>query len=105
MIDVTPQTDADTEVNIGDTVRVRWLFNANVDPQEMTLTVEGFDGTERTFTGSEISEEEVTKDDQRYWRYYRDFTLQSLDTKARWTLERKAGYSDAADTTSITAQP
>ena len=104
MIDVTPQTDADTEVSVGDTVRVRWLFNANVDPQQMTLTVEGFDGTERTFTGSEIREEEVVKDDQRHWRYYRDFTLQSLHTTVRWELERKAGYNSAADTTSITAQ-
>lgn len=105
MIDVTPSTDTDTEVSVGDTVRVRWLFNANVDPQDMTVRIEGLGGPKKTFSGSEIEEEEVVIDQERHWRYYVDVTLESLFTEVRWSLRRKPGVSDAADTTSITAQP
>jgi len=102
MIDVTPSTDVDTEVQRGDKVRVSWLLDASVDRGDLTLTETTYDAQERQWTGDELSEEEVVVDDDRHWRYYKDLVLPAVQATYEWHLDDPV--NSARDTTQITAQ-
>jgi len=102
MIDITPATDSNTEVNEGDKVRVSWLLDASVDPSDRTLTETTFGDEVREWSGDDLSEEEVTKGDERYWRYYKDLVLPSARVTYEWELDDPV--NDAHDTAKITAQ-
>lgn len=102
MIDITPATDSDTEVQRGDKVRVSWLLNASVDPAHLTLTVTPVGGSDTTYSGSDLQEKEVEKDGERFWRYYKDLVLPSVQTEVEWTLDDPV--NGARDTAKITAQ-
>lgn len=103
MIDVTPATDSNTEVQRGDKVRVPWVLNASVDPGDLVLTETSSRGDVREWTGSDLEEEEVTMGDERYWRYYKDLVLPAVRTTYEWELSDPV--NDAHDTVQITAQP
>lgn len=102
MIDITPATDSDTEVHRGDKVRVSWLLNASVDPEDLLLTETTITGEVRTFSGDELSEEEVIKGDERHWRYYKDLVLPAIRAVYEWRLDDPV--NDARDTAELTAQ-
>lgn len=103
MIDATPQTDSNTEVQKGDKIRTPpWLLNASVDPSDVTLTVRSLNGDETTYSGDEIEEEEVVDGDERYWRYYKDIVLPSIRTTFEWELDDPV--NDAHDFARITAE-
>lgn len=102
MIDITPVTDDDTEVNQGDKVRVSWLLEASVDPRYMTFTETLLSGQKTTYSGDEIIREENEIDGERYWRYYIDLTLRSYRT--RFSLELNDPVNNIRDTAEIIAQ-
>lgn len=66
MIDQTPDTDADTEVNVGDEVRIPWTLDAQVDPADVTFTIEG----DSTVTASNGDLTEVDNGDGTYTYEY-----------------------------------
>jgi len=74
--DITPQTDADSEVTQGDKIRIRWLLNAQVDPDRLMFTVQQ-GSSQRVFTGADLTEVLREIGGERQWEYFVDFEIQS----------------------------
>jgi hypothetical protein len=97
VIDITPQTDSDSQVTVGDTVRVKWLLDAQVSKSNLTLTVNG-----TTYSGADLTETTTTTNGTTYYRYYRDIELSKVYTQIQWEL---SSVNDATDTGAIQATP
>ena len=70
MINITPSTSAEQEVNVGDKVRLRWRLDAQVNPKDLTFTV--FDTRNKeiaTYSGADITEKEVQEDGKIFYQY------------------------------------
>ena len=82
MIDATPDSDADSQVTVGDQVRVRWRLDAPVDPGDVVINV---GGTKKT--GSDVSRTKVYVDGQWWWRYEAIFTLRQVYSVIEFSLQ------------------
>jgi len=77
MIDITPDTSSEQEVNVGDEVRLRWRLDAQVNPKDLTFTVLDTINQElATFSGAEISEERVEDDGKIFYQYAAERTVE-----------------------------
>lgn len=57
MIDITPATDGDSEVNVDDDVKLEFTVDAQItDLTELTLEIRPVGKTSHTHTGSEFTE-------------------------------------------------
>jgi hypothetical protein len=97
VIEITPQTDSDSQVTEGDTVRVKWLLDAQVSRSNLTLTV-----NDTEYSGSDLTETTTTIDGKTHYRYYRDVELPGAYTQIQWEL---SSVNDATDTGIIQAHP
>lgn len=100
--DITPQTDADSEVTQGDKIRIRWLLNAQVDPDRLTFTVQQ-GSTQQVFTGGALTEVLRQIDGERQYEYYVDFEIQSTFEQVDFRLSDPV--NKARDTAHYTASP
>lgn len=96
MIDITPQTDSNTQVTVGDKIRVRWVLNAQADPKDMTFTL-----NEKQFSGTDITESLVERGEDRLWRYSVTTTLKTPFTQVE--IDLSDPVNDATDTAYINA--
>lgn len=102
MKDITPKTDSDTQVTVGDKVRIRWLLDAQVNPDYLTFTVQQ-NGTQKTFSGADLTETLVTVDGDRLWRYHVDYEIRSTFEQVEFRL--KDPVNRARDSAHYTATP
>lgn len=103
MIDITPDTTAEQEVNVGDEVRLRWRLDAQVDPRDLTFVVQDELGnTLASYTGVEITERRVEDDGGIYWEYRAEHTVQNVFEKCEYALND--GVQTAVDTAKIKAK-
>lgn len=94
MINITPRTDDDTEVNPGDKVTLKFSVDAQIlDHTELTLTIRPDGSAAITKTGSDLSE---TDNGDGTYTYSYDYTLESTRTTGDWQLDSDT-HSDAAD--------
>jgi hypothetical protein len=100
--DITPDTDADTEVTEGDKIRIRWLLDAQVDPGKLTFTVQQ-GSSQRVFTGADLTEVLRELDGERQWEYFVDFEIQSTFEQVDFRLSDPV--NSARDTAHYTANP
>jgi len=103
MINITPDTDRNTQVTVHDRVRMgSWKLNAQVDLDDLTFTISSpYKEVYETFTGNEITEERVEEDGRVFWRYYVITTIPATDVYVEYKLEDPA--NSAVDTAHITA--
>jgi len=100
--DITPQTDADSEVTQGDKIRIRWLLNAQVDPDRLTFTVQQ-GSSQHVFTGTDLTEVLREVGGERQWEYYVDYEIRSTFEQVDFRLSDPANA--ARDTAHYTANP
>jgi hypothetical protein len=100
--DITPQTDSDSEVTQGDKLRIRWLLNAQVDPDRLTFTVQQ-GSSQRVFTGADLTEVLREIDGERQWEYFVDFEIQSTFEQVDFRLSDPVNA--ARDTAHYSANP
>ena len=102
MIDITPDTTAEQEVNVGDEVRLRWRLDAQVDPRDLTFVVQDALGnTLASYTGVEITERRVEDDGDIYWEYRAEHTVQNVFEQYEYALNDSV--QTAVDTAKIKA--
>lgn len=99
-IEVTPAVDPKQQVTVGDRVRLRWLLDAQVNPDDIVLTVLG--DSEATYSGNDLTEQKVEQDGETYWRYTRDVVLDSIRTDVEYALTDPV--NQIVDTAFINAQ-
>lgn len=90
-IDITPQTDQNTEVSIGDELTLTWTQNAQLaNDQDLTLVIQPHGETEETYDGSDFRE--VDNGDGT-WTYEYDHIIKSTYTEGRWELDSNQGHA------------
>ena len=103
MIDITPSTDTNSQVTVGDDVELRWVLDAQVDPADLTFTVRQLDDTETTYSGTDLTESAVTVNGNTKYRYSVEIELASIQTEVQFRLDDAVNH--ATDTAIITAEP
>lgn len=101
MIDITPDTDENTQVTEGDKVRLPWLLNAQVSPADVEIIVKT-GSAEDTYSASDLTEQKETIDGSTWWRYYVDVELKGPFTQVEYRLDDSV--NKARDTAQITAE-
>jgi len=103
MINITPSTSAEQEVNVRDEVRLRWRLDAQVDPEDLTFTVLDTRNKElATFSGAEITEEEVEEDGKIFFEYAAEHTVERRFELCEFLLDD--GMQTALDTAKLSAK-
>jgi hypothetical protein len=103
MIDITPSTSAEQEVNVRDEVRLRWRLDAQVDPEDLTFTVLDTRNKElATFSGAEITEERVEDDGKIFFEYAAERTVERRFELCEFLLDD--GVQTALDTAKLSAK-
>jgi len=97
MIEVTPHSDSNSQVTVGDKARVRWLLDAHVDPDNVVMNVGGIEKT-----GSDLSEMKVDIGGQWWWRYETIVTLPQVYSAIEFSLQDPA--NEIVDTAYIYAR-
>jgi hypothetical protein len=103
MIDITPSTSAEQEVNVRDEVRLRWRLDAQVNPKDLTFTVLDTRNKElATFSGAEISEERVEDNGRIFYEYAAERTVERHLELCEFALDD--GVQTALDTANLSAK-
>jgi hypothetical protein len=103
MINITPSTTAEQEVNVGDEVRLRWRLDAQVDPEDLTFTVLDTRNKElATYSGAEISEERVEDDGEIFYQYTAERTVERRFELCEFLLDD--GVQTALGTAKLSAK-
>lgn len=102
MIEITPDTDSNTQVTVGDNVKLRWKLNAQADPADVTIKTINVKTVTNTFTGSELTRELVDVDGERWWRYYCIHELEHPVTRVEYRL--RDTYNRARDIAFLSAK-
>ena len=71
--DITPATDSDSQVTVGDRVRVSWRLDADADPADVTFSI--YNATKQVATGADLSRSVVDVDGAREFRFSYEFVL------------------------------
>ena len=103
MIDITPDTDQRQEVNVGDQVRISWLLDAQVNPDDLEFTVEEGAESEAVYSGAELTEYEVDKDGDTFYEYS---VIHAVTRKVHFIeFALHDGVQSAVDTAILKSEP
>jgi hypothetical protein len=100
--DITPQTDSDTQVTVGDSVRLAWTLDAQVDPSYLTFTVYG-GGRILELSGGDLTEELVEEDGERLWKYSVEVQIEGIFAQVKFELDNP--QQESTDTAFYNATP
>jgi hypothetical protein len=100
--DITPQTDSDTQVTVGDSVRLAWTLDAQVDPSYLTFTVYG-GGRKLELSGGDLTEKLVEDDGERLWRYSVEVQIEGIFAQVKFELDNP--QQESTDTAFYNATP
>jgi hypothetical protein len=100
--EITPQTDSDTQVTVGDSVVLAWTLDAQVDPNYLTFTVYG-GGRKLELSGSDLTEERVERSGELLWRYSVEVEIQSVFEQVKFQLDNP--QQESTDTAFFNATP
>lgn len=96
-INITPSTDSDSEVNVGDDILLEWVLDSDEATSDITLTIQA-DSGEITKTGGDLTK--VDNGDGTY-SYKYTHELDKKYTEGSWDL---SGSANAHDDWYITTQ-
>jgi len=104
VIDITPATDASSEVTIGDNVRLRWTLDAQADPADiMIIVLDGLGNAINSYSGPDLKEVKVESNGERLWRYEATHVLKAITSRIEFDLDD--GVNRAVDTATLSANP
>jgi hypothetical protein len=98
--EITPTAGPDEQVTVGDRVFISWLLDAEVNPADVVLSVLG--KKQRTISGADLTVEEVTRDDDRYWQYGATVRLDQIFVDVEFRL--KDSINKVVDTAFIQSE-
>jgi len=99
-IEITPTAGPDEQVTVGDRVFIGWLLDAQVNPADVVLSVLG--KQQRTYSGDDLTVEEVTRDEDRYWQYGATVRLDQIFIDVEFRVED--AINGAVDTAFIQSE-
>lgn len=103
MIDITPDTDSDTQVTEGDRIEIKWQLNAQVNPADLEFTVQQ-GSTRRVFSGADLTETKETGGGGGiFYIYSTEYEIQSTFEQVDFRLSDPV--NGVRDTAHYTAKP